>query len=134
MTQKEFVAMLTANPHLEVVRHPNPAGLGPRRFFRVEGKGAKAELVFMRPNPEPVPERLKGLAEDYVRSVHPPELPSYLTLSVATSDYVATPCGFTLCAGRIEYVFKEQTDGDDAGSVVRGGGEEGPEATGQGVG
>lgn len=87
-TKKQFLAILAARPHLECVRHPNPKGLGPRRFLKFE----KKEYVFLRPN-------LK-----YQNEWDPKEVPSYLE---GDADIVLTDNGFTILDGRIEYVFRE---------------------------
>ncbi len=67
-------AFLAANPALEVVAHPNPAGLGPRRFLRQ----SKGEYLFDRP----------GLGVS--------------SMPVA-ADFEMTADGFTVLGGRIVY-------------------------------
>lgn len=80
--KKELIAFLTANPNLVVTAHPNPNGLGPRRFDRV----IQGQLVFMRP----------GRYD---------EEPSFLTISddIKLTVDGFTILGFTIMDGRVVY-------------------------------
>lgn len=73
-SRRDVLAFLKANPDLEVIAHPNPAGLGPRRFVGLTG----GEYVFDRP----------GRGTSYLTPSHVTEL---------TAD------GFTAVSGRIVY-------------------------------
>lgn len=95
VTRKEFLAYLGANPDLEVTAHPNPVGLGRRKFVRLD----KGELVFERPNPA------WATAEQWKRDaglVKETE-PSFLSLKLALAEATMTDDGFTMLDGRIVY-------------------------------
>jgi hypothetical protein len=92
-----LLAFLRSNPDLTVVRHPNPKGLGPRRFVKVE----KGEIVFARADPNPDPyQSAYGKEPGEVMSYLPADAPARMTNT-----------GFTLLDGRIEYVIAGRTDG-----------------------
>lgn len=89
--KKQLMARLAVTPRFECVKHPNPKGLGPRQFLKVE----KGEFVFLRP---------VGPCETTKSSFTPTD-----------ADIVMTEGGFTIDGGRIEYRFLPDQTADTRG-------------------